>query len=131
MISKTAEYALRAAVALAEADGPVTITLLASTTEVPEDYLAKVMLSLARSGVVTSQKGRGGGFRLAKPAAQLTALDVVNAVDPIRRITHCPLGKAEHEPDLCPLHQALDQATASVEASLGSCVLESLKSKSV
>ena len=45
----------------------------------------------------------------------MTLLEVVSAVDPIRRIQECPLGLASHGVRLCPLHKRLDSALASVE----------------
>ena len=52
---------------------------------------------------------------LTKSPSELTILDVVNAVEPIRRIRECPLGLTAHGVRLCPLHKRLDNALASVE----------------
>ena len=70
-----------------------------------------------------SQRGIGGGITLAKPAGELTMLEVVNAVDPIRRIESCPLDLASHGVRLCPLHKRMDQAIATVEAAFKSTTL--------
>ena len=116
MFSQTVEYALRAAVWLAahETD-PQTTSQIAAATRVPCDYLSKVMQSLTRAGLTTAQRGRGGGFVLARPSAQVSVLQVVNAVDPIRRIAECPLGLEAHGVRLCALHKKLDSALASIE----------------
>jgi Rrf2 family protein len=82
---------------------------------VRQPYLAKVMQGLSHSGVVRSQRGIGGGFTLVKSPAELTLLEVVNAVDPLQRIKTCPLGLAAHGVRLCPLHQRVDSALAMVE----------------
>src|SRR5947209_5540184 len=87
---------------------------LARDSHVPLDYLSKVLNSLARAGLVTSHRGRGGGFQPAKPAALLSVLEVINAVDPLKRIRHCPLGLPGHE-SLCPLHRKLDDAVKAAE----------------
>lgn len=116
MISQTAEYALRAVVALASGDGrPQTTQRIATMTKVPPDYLSKVLQSLGRAGIVSSQRGQGGGSVLAKPAAEITVYDVVQAVDPIARIHSCPLGITSHGQRLCPLHRRLDDAIGTVE----------------
>jgi Rrf2 family protein len=115
MVSQTAEYALRAVVYLAGQAGPQTTSQIAKATHVPAGYLAKVMQSLGRAGVVRSQRGLNGGFTLTLPPAKLSILGVVNAVEPIRRITECPLGIPSHGRRLCPLHHRLDQAAAVVE----------------
>jgi len=120
MISQTAEYALRAVVYLADQKGaPRTTTQIATTTMVPAGYLAKVMQSLGRAGLVKSQRGLNGGFTLAHDPQVLTVLAVVNAVDPIQRFPECPLGIQSHGRRLCPLHQRLDQAAAMVEQAFG------------
>src|SRR4051812_12257981 len=120
MFSQTVEYALRAGVWLAaHEDEPQTTSQIAAATMVPADYLAKVMQSLGRAGIATAQRGRGGGFLLAKPAAQISVLHVVNAVEPIRRINECPLGIEAHGTRLCPLHKKLDAAMASIEKAFG------------
>jgi Rrf2 family nitric oxide-sensitive transcriptional repressor len=118
MISQTAEYALRAVVYLArEQSEGCTTRALANATRVPAGYLSKVIQSLVRAGLVVSQRGLGGGFRLARPATELTAWDVLEAVDPLRRINGCPLGLEAHRQQLCPLHRRLDDAMELVERS--------------
>jgi Rrf2 family nitric oxide-sensitive transcriptional repressor len=124
VFSQTVEYALRAVVHLAsEAPAPRTTDQIAAATLVPRAYLAKVLQSLASSGVVQSQRGLHGGMSLMKTPAELTILEVVNAVEPIQRIRTCPLGLASHGVRLCPLHSRMDRALATVEAALGGTTL--------
>ena len=66
--------------------------------------------------MVESRRGLGGGFVLARPLDELTVLDVINAVDPLKRIERCPLGLATHRKQLCSLHTRLDEGIALVEA---------------
>jgi Rrf2 family protein len=116
VISQTAEYALRAAAALAgQPDQPMVTSRLAELTRVPAGYLAKVMQSLGRAGLVNSARGVGGGFTLARPATEISIYDIVQAVDPLQRIRTCPLGLANHGVRLCPLHKRLDDAMKQVE----------------
>ena len=92
MISQTVEYALRAIVTIAQHEGqPCTAKKLAEITQVPLPYLSKLMQGLVRGGMVTSQRGLHGGFLLRRDPGNLTILDVVNVVEPIKRILHCPL----------------------------------------
>lgn len=119
MFSQTAEYALRAAVWLAQAkDRPLTTATIAERAQIPKDYLAKILKLMGDAGLVRSMRGINGGCVLAKPAAEISLLDVINAVDPIRRIEHCPLGLAEHHTNLCPLHRRLDDSLATVQHTL-------------
>jgi len=124
MISQTVEYALRAVAHLAsEAPASCTTQKLAEVTRVPAAYLSKVLQSLAKSGLVRSQRGIGGGVSLAVDAESLTILDVVNAVDPLQRIKSCPLDLKSHGTNLCPLHRRLDNAMAQVEAAFANTTL--------
>ena len=116
MFSSTVEYALRAVVHLAyEAPAARTTAQLAEATQVPKDYLSKILQGLAREGIVKTQRGVGGGVSLVKSPEELTILDVVNAVEPILRYRSCPLGLKAHGVRLCPLHRRVDDAMALVE----------------
>jgi Rrf2 family protein len=127
MMSQTAEYSLRAAVFLADQDGsPSTTAEIAEGTQIPQGYLAKVMLALSRGRVVNAQRGPNGGFTLRKPAAELTLVEVVNAVDPVRRFHECPLKLPHHGPNLCPLHRKLDDCALMVEHELAGTTVADL-----
>jgi Rrf2 family nitric oxide-sensitive transcriptional repressor len=104
----------------------MTAQRIAEGTQVPEDYLSKVLQQLVRGGVLVSQRGRHGGFQLARPAAEISMLAVVNAVEPIARIEKCPLGLREHGVRLCPLHRRLDQAYGLVQKAFSETTLEEL-----
>lgn len=124
MFSQTAEYALRAAVWLAQSgDAPRTNHEIAEATQVPASYLSKVLQALGRAGIVRGARGKRGGFELARPAEGLTILEIVNTVDPVRRIKSCPLGLASHRVALCPLHHKMDEAMETIEKSLGGATL--------
>src|SRR5262249_45941074 len=118
MFSRTTEYALRAVVYLAAQAGEArTIGQIAEATRVPSDYLSKVMQNLRRAGLGHAQRGLRGGFTLGVATEALTVYDVVQAVEPIRRIEKCPLGIKDHI-NLCPLHRRLDEAMNLVEQAL-------------
>ena len=125
MFSQTVEYALRAVVHLASnVPNAQTTEEIAKATRVPQAYLSKVLQSLVQAGVVKSQRGIGGGMSLARAPTELTILEVVNAVDPIRRIVTCPLNLAAHGVRLCPLHRRVDNALALVEDAFRSTTLQ-------
>jgi Rrf2 family nitric oxide-sensitive transcriptional repressor len=120
MFSQTVEYALRIVVWLASQGGkPRTTSQIAEATKIPAGYLAKVLQSLGRARLVDSQRGIGGGFTLAVSPDELSLLDVINAVDAIKRIERCPLKLKSHAAELCPLHHRLDEAMALIEKGLG------------
>ena len=116
MLSKTAEYALRAVVFLGgQPDRPASADLLSEKTKVPRRYLHRVLQDLVAADLVSSRSGPGGGYELACATNKVTILDVINAVGPIERINACPLGLKSHT-KLCPLHKELDKAYAATES---------------
>lgn len=127
MISQTVEYALRAIVTLAQNDGQAcTSQKISAITKVPWPYLSKLMQGLVRAGMIRSQRGLHGGFVLRKRPAELTIWDIVEAVDPLKRIHECPLDISSHGANLCPLHRRLDDALALVEKSFRETTLDQL-----
>lgn len=127
MFSQTVEYALRAMVYLAmESPGSKTTEEIAEATKVPRAYLAKVLQNLSRARMIQTQRGIGGGISLTRRPAEVTILEVVNAVDPIHRIASCPLGLTSHGTSLCPLHSRLDRALGLVEGAFGTTSLAHL-----
>ena len=130
MMTQTVEYALRAVTTLAYHEGePATTEGVAESTKVPVAYLAKILQGLAKAGIIRTQRGVGGGVSLAKPASELTILDVVNAVEPIRRYKVCPLGIESHGPRLCPLHTRLDKSLADLEEAFAGVTLAQIISE--
>lgn len=126
MLSKTAEYALRAVVYLGgQVDRPVSADVLAEKTKVPRRYLHRVLQDLVAQELARSRSGPGGGYELAKEISKITILDVVNAVDPIQRINACPLGLKSHT-KLCPLHRELDKAYAATETAFKRVTIKKL-----
>ena len=126
MLSKTAEYALRAVTCMGSlTNKPAPADLLADKTKVPRRYLTRVLQDLIVAGLVQSRPGPGGGYELAKPTDSLTILDVVNAVSPLERIRTCPLGLKSHTA-LCPLHAELDRAYAATETAFAGVTIRQL-----
>ena len=127
MLPQTAEYALRAVIWLAShPESSQTKDEMAKAAGVPSRYFYKVLQTLGRAGYVQSQPGPGGGYRLARPANEITILDVVNVVGPIQRIHDCPLGIESHNPKLCPLHKELDKAYGQIEAAFSRVTIAQL-----
>lgn len=127
MFSQTVEYALRAVVYLAQnASKPQTTGDIARSTQVPKAYLSKVLQGLRAKEIVRMQRGVGGGVTLARSADELTIYDVVNAVDPIKRINTCPLDLASHGTHLCALHRRMDNAIMVMENAFSCTTLAEL-----
>lgn len=127
MLSQTAEYALRALVFLArEPMRERSVKEIAEATQVPSSYLSKVMTGLARADLISGRRGLNGGYSLKGEPSRITMFDIVQAVDPIRIIEHCPLGESCHIPSLCPMHRHLRCATIDFANRLREATIESL-----
>jgi Rrf2 family protein len=76
------DYAVRAMAELAARPGagPVKAEFLAESQDIPEHFLKAILRELGRGGLVIAQRGANGGYRLARPAAEITVADVVRAV---------------------------------------------------
>lgn len=131
MLSTTSEYALRIMVLLAQQTDSSFLKGedIAKGTRVPSSYLAKILQSLNRAGLVLAQKGIGGGYALNRSPDQISLFNIINAVDPFTRINKCPLGIAEHE-TLCPLHRKLDDAYADFQKVFEDCSLNDFSQNS-
>lgn len=95
---------------------PRTTQQISRATQIPADYLAKIMQDLNKHDLVRSQRGPGGGFSLSRDPDRISVYDVLDSVDPVRRIRTCPLNLKAHSHALCPLHRRLDDVMAQCEA---------------
>jgi len=80
-ISAKEDYAVRAVIELAVADGgPLTREQIAQAQDIPTAFLQNILIELRHAEILEAQRGRDGGFRLARPAREITVADVVRAV---------------------------------------------------
>ena len=94
MLSTTALHAVRAVGELAElgSDEYVGAATLAKKIGAPPNYLGKLLQLLTRHGIVDSRKGTGGGFRLARPAHEISLFEIVDPIEHVDRWNGCFLG---------------------------------------
>jgi Rrf2 family iron-sulfur cluster assembly transcriptional regulator len=107
-LSQTAEYALRAMAWLATDAGssPVRAADLSTAAGIPTHYLSKILRRLVLAELLVSQKGQGGGFSLARPAGEISFLEILAAVDTYPTEGRCAFGwGACDEVNPCPLHE--------------------------
>lgn len=111
-LSKRGEYALRSLIALgvARETGRDLVRLgeLAQSEDIPENFLQQIFIELRAEGLVESERGKNGGYRLGKPAAEIVLGDVVRLIDgplaPIRCVSQTAYAKCS-----CP-----DEATCGL-----------------
>ena len=82
-VSAKSDYALRALIELASRTdgGPVSAEEMGKAQDIPHGFLQAILADLRRSGIVMSQRGQSGGWRMARDAASVTVADVIRAVD--------------------------------------------------
>ena len=107
MLSKTAVHTVTALAVLAEQSPGAFVGAgqLARETDAPQNYLGKLLQDMADRGLLESQKGKGGGFRLVRNPSDISLFEVVDPVDHVSRWSGCFLGRnqcTDDEP--CSLH---------------------------
>jgi Rrf2 family protein len=120
-LSRTADYAVRAAIALAEAwgDGYRTIREVATEMELPPSFTPQVLGLLARGGIAESKAGRGGGYRLTRPPRRISMLEVVEAAEGPLANERCTLrGGPCRWDDHCAVHETWTRAREALRRQL-------------
>jgi Rrf2 family protein len=127
-LTRASSYALHAVayMVIQKSDKPVASHHIAAARGIPERFLLKVLKPLVSARVLHSIKGPNGGYRLAKPAKQITLLDVVEAVDGTIRGDAPPVGKGEGAALDKKLGAVCDQAATLVRERLGRVTLAEL-----
>ncbi len=93
-LSKLTDYAVVVMVRLGRVAVVATSSGVAAATGVPEPTVAKVLKALAGAGLVTSQRGARGGYRLARPLTEVSVAEVIRAIDGPIALTACVDGGA-------------------------------------
>ncbi len=132
--SRTADYGLRAAleVARAPAGRLVTRSAIAGSTDAPSSVLAQALAALVRAGLLVAQAGPRGGYRLARPAAEVSIHDIVVAIDPRDTDPRCVLHETPCSwTGFCPLHPFLADAQERFLAALRETSLADVIGRSI
>ncbi len=111
-----------------EPDKQVTAPQLSEESSVPAPTVAKVLKALAKEGVLASQRGVHGGYRLARPAGDISMLEVIRALEGPVSLTACVDG-AEGDCDveqLCPVRGNWDRVNTAIRGALSEVTLEDM-----
>jgi Rrf2 family protein len=117
LISQTAEYAIRAmsAIATLRPGTRIRASDLGRGAGIPAPYLSKILRRLVLADLLVSQKGQGGGFSLARPAAEIPFIDILNAIDAFPTDGRCAFGWGNCDQlSPCPLHGAWSRLSQQV-----------------
>jgi Rrf2 family protein len=105
---------------------------IAATIGAPNTYLGKLLQQLSRRGILESQKGKGGGFRLARDPGDITLIEIVESLEEFNRNTQCLIGNKEcSKEDPCPVHNEWKGVQESYFGMLTRTTLENLKSSKI
>lgn len=132
-ISAKADYAMRAALELAAAEEPpVKGERIAEAQGIPLKFLENILIDLRHAGIVASQRGPEGGYRLDRPAAEITAADVIRAVDgPLAAVRGARPESTEYEGPATALQTVWIALRASVRSVLENVTLAEIASGSL
>lgn len=132
MLSTTASYALRALSCLAGMAGNEAILGrdLAELANIPANYLAKILLTLKRAGIVQATRGTGGGYRLDRLPEEVSLMQVVELFDPPDALYGCLLhsGRPCPENRPCPAHERWSQVRNTYTKFLETTTLDQISS---
>ena len=120
-LTKRGDYAVRAMLALACGGGERMLSAprIAGEMDVPPRFLPQVMGDLVRAGLVTSEPGRAGGYRLARPADAISLLAIIEAIEGDSRRQTCVLrGGRCSEGGVCAVHGAFFAAQDALISAL-------------
>lgn len=127
-LSTRAEYGIRILVALAraEGDGPKSLTAVARSEKLPHAYLEQLVRDLRRASLVTATRGKAGGYQLARPAAQISLVEAVRALD--GPLLEMPCAGADDletcdRPQDCSVHEVFSRVHDSLEETLSATSL--------
>jgi Rrf2 family protein len=129
MLTQTGEYALRAMVYMARKgeDTFCGVKEIAAATDVPANYLAKILQLLARAKVLDSQKGFGGGFRPSRKLSKITLMDIIDPLERVDKFRQCVLGQRLcNDQVACPLHHTWKAISGQYLGSLTSTTLQDI-----
>jgi Rrf2 family protein len=133
-INRATDYAVRVTIhlatvpVLARVPGPV----LARAIDAPESFVSKVLQQLVQSGLILSQRGMRGGFRLARRAADISLLEVVEAIEGPTQLNLCvPPGSNCSRNDWCGAHPVWAEAQAALVKVLGKASIAQLAHNSL
>lgn len=134
LLSKASKLGLYALTEMAQrSDEVVSASAIAERFGVSENHIAKVLQQLARSELVSSIRGVGGGYRLARPASDISMADVVRSIEgPMRPdgCADCPFRHEDHscsaEASTCSVHGLLSELETHVYYTLESVTLQTL-----
>lgn len=128
-LTRAGEYAVRAVLHLAgQPSGQIVDReSMASAQSIPPSFLSKILQRLTAAGIIRSYKGAAGGFTLARPADEISMLDVIKAIEGPLALNTCLIDVGECDrSQTCPVHPVWQLLQTSIENSLSQVTFANL-----
>jgi len=107
--------------------GYVRIQAVCEGSELPSYFIAKIFRDLVRAGLLTSAKGRGGGYALSRPPKDIRLMDIVDAIDGIAQYQGCVVGLLQcNDKQPCPQHEQFKHIRESILQYLAQTTLQDM-----
>ncbi|HSH51217.1 MAG TPA: Rrf2 family transcriptional regulator [Bacteroidales bacterium] len=137
MLSNTCKYAIRAVIYLSLNGGEekkIGIKKISEDLDIPTPFLGKILQTLAKNKLLKSTKGPHGGFGLAKPAKDITLLNIVEIIDGLDFFNTCLIGlrtckPTAHDDVQCPIHHKYEPISMQIYDLFNSETIENLKNE--
>ena len=134
IFSKKCEYGMQAILYLAAQEKGTLVSAedISKVLKIPREFISKILQSLRESGLISSNKGKSGGFTLAKDPSRIKLIDVVSAIDGLEMFDSCVLGFPECSPTHpCPIHETWGTLRTQTYDMLTSETIDKLKEKTL
>lgn len=130
LMTRASEYALLSLIVIAKRSDPVDSDTLSKQLDISKSFLAKVLQSLARAGVLNSFKGVNGGFCLAKKGSEISVLEIITAVEnKTPAVFDCAPSKENCPSDMasvCSIWPFINKLQGKIDDFLASLTLEEI-----
>lgn len=130
-LTSKGRYAVTAMIdiALNQQHGPITLSLISERQGISLSYLEQLFAKLKKADLVASARGPGGGYRLSRPADEISISEIIHAVDEVIDARKCG-GKTNcHGGDQCLSHELWSDLSILIDSFLGNITLQSLLDK--
>jgi Rrf2 family protein len=134
IFSKKCEYGLQAVLYLAAQISREVIPaeVIANKLSIPKEFVSKILQSLTENGIVISQKGKSGGFAIAKDPKKIKLIDIVAAIDGLSMFNNCVMGFPNCNPENpCPLHDKWGELRSKAYSMLTDENLDNFREKTL
>jgi Rrf2 family protein len=131
-LSTKSRYAARLMVRLAmrEGDEPLQLNEISKQEQISEKYLSQIVIPLRRKGLIDSVRGARGGYKLSKQPAEISLLDVVDAMENGIEIVHClKSDKVCSRSSVCSTYMVWEDVSRAMEETLSRYTLAAILSK--